>query len=81
MRTEYRSPPPRVPLLCFKNALPRKTCINFPATVSFLNVYNLLPGDDTFAVMRCNGNGNVVEQRTFGSGSTIPAFSRHVTVY
>jgi hypothetical protein len=36
-RTEYRSPPPRVPLL-FVNVLSRKPCVNSEATVWFLSV-------------------------------------------
>jgi hypothetical protein len=58
-----------------------KPCIHFQTTVPFLSDYNLLPGDDTFAAIRCNGNGNFAEQRTSASGSTVPAFSRHITVF
>jgi hypothetical protein len=45
---------------------------------------NLLPGNDSFAAIRCNGNvisGTLFSKRTSASGSTIPAFSRHVTIF
>jgi hypothetical protein len=44
---------------------------------------NLLPGNNSFIAIRCNGN--VIPQPLLSSGRllgcTIPAFSRHVTVY
>jgi hypothetical protein len=45
----------------------------------------LSPGSVSFVVICCNGNLvfflTVAHQRTSGSSSTIPAFSRRVTIY
>jgi hypothetical protein len=46
----------RSSILLFKTALCRKTCILSQVTVSFLRVYNLLPGNASLAAIPCNGN-------------------------
>jgi hypothetical protein len=84
--------PPKVPLLLFMNALPRKPCVNSETTVRFCVCYPLLRNitclatcyiattrsllflvTGTWFPIRCSGMGVC-------SGSTIPAFRRHVTI-
>jgi hypothetical protein len=77
MRIEYRSPSRTVDCsLLFFAAIKMRD--NLRATPRIISAYSL--PRKRVSASRCNGNLVVVYQRTFGSGSTIPAFRRHVTL-
>jgi hypothetical protein len=91
-RPEQKSPPPRVPLLFFMKAVALKQCLNSQATVWFSKCYPLLRNVLCLATSYLATTCSLlfVVTRTWFpircsamdpcSGSTIPIFSRHVTL-